>query len=94
MTQPRPLRGDMQRVREQRALVARKEVRVDASLRIEILGAGLDRTANAYERLGLELTGRSEAQRFAWAGGSGRERPGAINRVLRAVPYRHRDRRR
>lgn len=64
---------------------------MDASLRIEIFVADLDRTVTFYERLGFELTGRSDARPRYAAFRLGHARVGAaeadpVDPALRAVP--------
>lgn len=64
---------------------------VDASLRIEIFVADLDRTVSFYERLGFETTGRSDGPPRYAAFRLGQARVGAaeataIDPALRAVP--------
>ncbi len=64
---------------------------VDASLRVEIFVADLDRTVTFYERLGFELTGRSDGPPRYAALRLGQARVGAaeteaVDPALRAVP--------
>lgn len=66
-------------------------VSVDASLRVEIFVADLDQTVSFYERLGFEITGRSDGPPRYAAFRLGQARIGAaearaIEPTLRAVP--------
>lgn len=66
-------------------------VGVDASLRIEIFVADLDQTVTFYERLGFEITGRSDGPPRYAGFRLGQARVGAaearaIDPTLRAVP--------
>lgn len=66
-------------------------VSVDTSLRIEIFVADLDQTVSFYERLGFELTGRSDGPPRYAALRLGQARVGAaevdaVDPKLRAVP--------